>query len=117
MNHFQAKHNEGKGWFAGPWNHDLNLALGFANLGVDDPHFHHQTREIYLVARGTSTIRVEQNTVDLKAGDVLVVDPGEAHTFLSSSPDYFHFVIHTPGLAEEQVKSDKVLVSRSRLGL
>ena len=64
MNHFQSKHNEGKGWFAGPWNHDLNLALGFANLGVDEPHFH-----------------------------------------------------HTPGLAAEQAKADKVLVSRSRLGL
>jgi len=117
MNHFQANNTEGKGWFAGPWICDLNLAIGFANVGVDEPHIHQQIREIYLVAQGTSTIRVEQNTIGLKSGDVLVVDPGEAHTFLSSSLDYYHFVIHTPGLAEQEAKSDKVLVPRSRLGL
>jgi len=117
MKHYQANNTKGKGWFAGPWNCDLNLAVGFANVGVDEPHIHHQVREIYLVAQGTSAIRIEQNTIGLQAGDVLVVDPGEAHTFLSSSPDYYHFVIQTPGLAEQETKSDKVLVSRSRLGL
>jgi hypothetical protein len=53
----------------------------------------------------------------LGAEDVIVVEPGEAHTFLSSSPDHFHFVIQTPGLMGEAARVDKVLVPRSRLGL
>ncbi len=38
----------------------------------------------------------------LGAGDVLVVEPGEVHTFESSSPDYLHFVIQTPFVAGDK---------------
>jgi hypothetical protein len=48
---------------------------------------------------------------------MLIVEPGEAHTFLTSSPDYFHFVIHTPGLAGDEARGEKTAVSRSRLQL
>jgi mannose-6-phosphate isomerase-like protein (cupin superfamily) len=106
-----------KGWYAGPWNSALAIAVGYANMGIDEPHVHTQISEIYLVARGTALLRVEQETVTLAAGDMIVVEPGEAHTFLSSSPDYFHFVIHTPGLAGDQVRAEKAAVDRARLGL
>ena len=46
-----------KGWYAGPWNSDLPIAIGYANAGVDEPHVHTQLTKIYLVARGTSEIR------------------------------------------------------------
>lgn len=106
-----------KGWYAGPWNSDLAVSVGYANAGVDEPHVHSRIVEIYLIARGTSEIRVEQETIVLEAGDVIVVEPGEAHTFLSNSPDYFHFVAHVPGLSGEEARAEKSLVPRSRLGL
>jgi len=52
--------------------------------------------ELYLVARGTSTALVNGHVVILRAGDLLVVEPGEAHTFTSSWDDYMHFVVQTP---------------------
>ena len=113
----QANLSDDKGWYAGPWNSDLAVSVGFANKGIDQPHIHSQITEIYLVARGTSEIRVEQQTIKLSVGDVIVVDPGEAHTFLSSSPDYYHFVIHIPGLTGERARNEKLSVPRSRLGL
>ena len=106
-----------KGWFFGPWNSDLHVSVGYANKGIDEPHVHSQITEIYLVARGTAEIRVEQKTIQLQPGDMLAIEPGEAHTFLSSSTDYFHFVIHTPGLEGETAKTEKSLVQRNRLGL
>jgi mannose-6-phosphate isomerase-like protein (cupin superfamily) len=106
-----------KGWHAGPWNSDLPISVGYANAGIDEPHLHQQITEVYLIARGTSIARIEQETITLSVGDMLVVEPGEAHTFLSSSPDYFHFVIHTPGLAGEEARSEKLAASRTRLGL
>lgn len=116
-----------KGWYAGPWDSGpgdtgpgkagLGISVGFANKGIDQPHVHSRISEIYLVARGRAEIRVEQETIKLLAGDMIVVEPGEAHTFLSSSPDYFHFVIHTPGLAGDSAQSEKSAVTRSRLGL
>ena len=113
----RADPSASKGWCVGPWNSDLAVSVGYANAGVDEPHVHSRVTEIYLVARGTSEMRVEQETIMPRAGDVIVVEPGEAHTFLSSSPDYFHFVCHVPGLSGEEARAEKSLVSRSRLGL
>ena len=106
-----------KGWYAGPWNSGLPISVGYANSGVDEPHVHSRITEIYLIARGTAMMRIEQETVHLVPGDMLVVDAGEAHTFLQSSPDYFHFVIHAPGLAGSIARNEKASVPRSRLGL
>jgi len=104
-----------KGWYVGPWNSGLSVSVGYANEGIDEPHVHQRITEIYLVARGTAEMRVEQETVTLKAGDVIVVEPGEAHTFLASSPDYFHFVVHVPGLTGGEARAEKSAVPRSRL--
>jgi mannose-6-phosphate isomerase-like protein (cupin superfamily) len=59
--------------------------------------------EIYLVARGRSVAVVEDQQVELRAGDMLVVEPGESHTFIESSSDYLHFVVQAPF-----VKGDKI---------
>ena len=106
-----------KGWLAGPWESSLDVSLGFATAGVDEPHLHMRVTEIYLVARGTSAVRVEQATIDLIAGDVLILAPGEAHTFLATSEDYLHFVVHSPGLTGNEAEREKRAISRSRLGL
>jgi mannose-6-phosphate isomerase-like protein (cupin superfamily) len=106
-----------KGWYLGPWNSALPISVGYANKGIQEPHIHSQVTEIYLVARGTAEIRVEQQTLKLSPGDMIVVEPGEAHTFLSSSADYFHFVLHTPGLSGGAARAEKTGVARQRLGL
>ncbi len=62
--------------------------------------------EIYLVARGTATARVEGKTIALRAGDMLAFAPGEAHTFLASSADYLHFVVHIPALPDSEAHAD-----------
>jgi len=113
----RANEIDDKGWYAGPWDSELPISIGFANTGVDEPHVHSRITEIFLVARGSSAIRVEQQTITLSAGDMLAVDPREPHTFLSSSPDYYHFVIHTPGLSGEEAHLDKSPVTRSCLGM
>ena len=106
-----------KGWYLGPWNADLDISVGYANKGVDEPHAHQRMTEVYMMARGTAEMRVEGQTIHLDEGQVIVIEPGEAHTFLSSSPDHFHFVIQVPGLQGEAARADKVIVPRSRLGL
>ncbi|MGC9520849.1 MAG: cupin domain-containing protein [Anaerolineae bacterium] len=106
-----------KGWTIGPWNASLEISVGFANAGVGGPHYHERITEIYLVARGTVEMRIERKTVRLSQNDVVVIEPREAHTFCAASPDYFHFVVYTPGLVGAEAQADKVRVKRSRLGL
>jgi hypothetical protein len=43
-----------KGWYAGPWNSSLPISIGYANTGIDQPHWHRQVTEIYLIARGSA---------------------------------------------------------------
>jgi len=103
-----ARHNEStpaKGWYLKLTHPDLPM-IGFANQGINEPHFHRKLREVYLVARGSSTLLVNGAPVSLHAGDVIVVEPDEVHTFIDSTPDYFHFVLHCP-----PVKGDKVSLS------
>ena len=107
----------GEGWLAGPWDSELTISLGLATEGIDEPHLHTRITEIYLVAQGASSIRVEDETIEVTAGETLIVEPGEAHTFLSSSEDYLHFVVHSPGLTGDEALREKQLVPRSRLGL
>jgi len=112
-----ANQSISKGWYVGPWNSHLAISVGYANQGIDEPHVHTQITEVYLVARGTAQMRIEQETVTLGEGDMIIVEPGEAHTFLRSSAGYLHFVIHTPGMSGEAARTEKRLVPRTRLGL
>ena len=52
--------------------------------------------EIYLVAHGHNVAEVNGKQITLEEGDILVVEPGEVHTFVENSPDYMHFVVQTP---------------------
>lgn len=57
-----------KGWYLGPWNSHLPISLGYAPKGIDEPHVHTRITGIYLVALGTSEIRVGEQTIALAAG-------------------------------------------------
>jgi len=102
--HRKLDETQAKGWFIGPWNSAVDIPIGYANRAVDEPHSHARMHEVYLVARGESTALVDGKTLVLRSGDMLVVEPGEEHTFLAHTPDYLHFVIQTPF-----VKGDKTL--------
>lgn len=97
-----AEHVGGKGWFVGPWNSEVPIPIGWADVGVNEPHRHQHMYEVYLVARGESVAVVNGQPVPLRVGDMLLVEPGEAHTFTSSSDDYLHFVVQTPFIAGDK---------------
>ena len=102
-----ARNNEtrpAKGWYT-ELAHPALPFIGYANRGINERHLHRELHEVYLVARGNSTIVVNDNPIALHAGDVIVIEPGEVHTFIASSLDYYHFVLHCP-----PVKGDKVVV-------
>ncbi|NTW14682.1 MAG: cupin domain-containing protein [Candidatus Moranbacteria bacterium] len=105
MIHSSIDKDSAKGWFAGPWNSELPVPVGYANEGIREKHLHSEMYEIYLIAKGTSTIVIDGKEIDLKEGDMMVVEPGEAHIFTDSSDDYLHFVIHSPF-----VENDKRIV-------
>jgi mannose-6-phosphate isomerase-like protein (cupin superfamily) len=104
-----------KGWCLGPWRTNLPVSIGYATTGIDEPHRHTRIQEIYLVASGQAQVLVAGERLRLVPGDVLLVEPGEGHTFLSSTPDYFHFVLHVPGLEGEAARAEKVSLTSEEL--
>ena len=91
-----------KGWLAGPWDSDVPVAVGYATAGVDEPHRHERMFEVYCVAGGSARALVAGRQVTVASGDMLVVKPGEEHTFTWSSADYMHFVIQAPFVAGDK---------------
>lgn len=102
MIHLGIDKDNPKGWFCGPWNSAVDIAVGYANEGINEKHHHSKMNEIYLIAKGNSTAFVSGQEIELVAGDILVVEPNEIHTFISSSPDYMHFVIHSPFVKDDK---------------
>ncbi len=98
--------DQAKGWLVGPWNSKVPVSVGYANAGVNEPHRHLEMYEIYLVARGSSVALVEGQEVRLKAGDLLVIEPAEVHTFVSSTPDYLHFVVQAPFVLGDKILTE-----------
>ncbi len=91
MIHSKIEKDNAKGWYMGPWNSKIEIPIGYANEGINEKHYHKKMNEIYLVAKGTSKAIVGDGEISLKSGDVLVVEPGEIHTFIENSSDYLYF--------------------------
>jgi mannose-6-phosphate isomerase-like protein (cupin superfamily) len=85
------------GWIGGAWNWGLPVSIGYATAGLDAPHRHERTTEIYLVAAGSSVAVVDGVEIALEAGAVLAVEPHEVRSFSTSSDDYRCFVLHVGG--------------------
>ena len=86
-----------KGWLAGPWESDLPLGIGYATKAIDEPHTHDVVTEIYLVAAGTARAVIDGRSVEVSAGDVVIVEPHEVRSLTESSSDYRCFVLHVGG--------------------
>ena len=64
MIHKQIDKSNPKGWFVGPWNSKLQIPIGYANQGINEPHLDTQMHEIYLVAKGWSKIQVGEDIIN-----------------------------------------------------
>ena len=92
----------GEAWFVGPWNSEVPASLSFGGRIGRELHVHDEMFEIYLVARGSARIRVDDIVYELRAGNIAVVEPGEVHVMLDGTDDYRHFVIQTPFVAGDK---------------
>lgn len=87
---------DAEAWFVGPWNSSVPASISFGGRAGPESHAHDQMYEIFLVAAGSATVVVANAEVTVTPGTVLVVEPGEAHHFKTSTADYRHFVVQTP---------------------
>jgi len=59
-----------------------NQSLAEARVAVGastQEHFHARAEEIYYITAGTGRIRIEGETAEVRAGDVIAIPPGRKH--------------------------------------
>ena len=103
-----------KGWVDGPWVSGLPISLGFATAALDEPHVHASVTEIFMVGHGDAMASVDDRSIELTPGDVLVVEPGETRAIVRASSDLMPFVIHVPS-EDGDLGADKTIVDRGQL--
>ncbi len=75
-----------------------NVSMGLYTLaaGGKDLQHPHDSDEVYVVLRGTATLRVESEEYDVRTGSVVSVDRGVDHNFTNITEDLQVLVVFAP---------------------
>ncbi len=76
-----AESGDSPAWICGHWN-GSSLAIGTGlrtEVGDGEVRHHHPYREYYVVLEGAAELEVEEQLIALRAGMVVMVEPGERH--------------------------------------
>jgi mannose-6-phosphate isomerase-like protein (cupin superfamily) len=79
--HKSEESGDGPVWICGHWN-GSPLAIGTglrSEVGSGEVCHQHPYREYYVVLEGAAELEVEEQRVQLRAGMVIMVEPGERH--------------------------------------
>jgi len=98
-----------KGWFVGDFEptlyktSDVEVAIKSYKAGdYEEAHYHKIATEISVVVSGT----VEMNGVRYEAGDVIIMEPGEATDFKAVT-DVVNAVVKIPGAKNDKYTKER----------
>jgi mannose-6-phosphate isomerase-like protein (cupin superfamily) len=78
---------------------DLSVGLYELEAGASDPQKPHTEDEVYYVLRGRGTIRVGNETSEVKPGSIVFVAAGADHKFFNIQADLSILVFFAPAHA------------------
>jgi mannose-6-phosphate isomerase-like protein (cupin superfamily) len=83
--HKSEESGDGPAWVCGHWNGSpLEIGMGLrSEVGAGEARHYHPYREYYVVLEGVAELEVEGALVALRAGMVVLVEPGERHMVAS----------------------------------
>ena len=62
-------------------------AVEFRKPGEEVPPASHDDEEIYVILQGKARVHLDTGVEHLSAGDVMVIEPGETHRFVSDEEE------------------------------
>jgi quercetin dioxygenase-like cupin family protein len=76
---------DGPAWICGHWNGSpLEIGMGLrSEVGAGEVRHHHPYREYFVVLEGAAELEVEGTPVQLRPGQVVLIEPGERHRVTS----------------------------------
>jgi len=74
----------------------MSLGIYVLPVGGTDGQHPHASDEVYVVLRGSGTLRVRDHDQEVRQGSVISVDHGEEHSFVDIAEDLHILVIFAP---------------------
>lgn len=79
----------------------VGVKLGASPFGKK--HLHRTMAEYFLLLAGDLRLDVNGEVLEVAAGDLVAVEPGEAHEVLHASPDALLLLLMPPPVARDKV--------------
>jgi quercetin dioxygenase-like cupin family protein len=70
------------------------------------PHAHHASIEVYVVTRGECLLEVNDQTIDMWPGDIILMEPGDVHALTNRGQEPFELLVFKTNATEGDVKWD-----------
>ena len=94
---------EKEGWHLREGGFPIQVGIKSGVTPFSGKHLHKAMAEYFYLLQGEIRLQVDETILELKTGDLVVVQPGEAHEVLHASPDALLLLLMPP-----PIKNDKV---------
>ncbi len=93
-----------EGWRLGEVGMPIQVGVKSGATPFGKKHLHRTMAEYFLLLAGELRLGVGGETLDLVKGDLVVVEPGEAHEVLSASPNALLLLLMPPPVPGDKVE-------------
>jgi quercetin dioxygenase-like cupin family protein len=93
-----------EGWHLGEVGLPIQVGVKFGASPFGKKHLHRTMAEYFLLLAGDLRLDVNGEILEIATGDLVAVEPGEAHEVLHASPDALLLLLMPPPVADDKVE-------------
>jgi quercetin dioxygenase-like cupin family protein len=93
-----------EGWHFAETALPVQVGVKSADTPFGGKHLHKTMAEYFLLLEGNLRLQVNDEILEMKQGDLILVEPGEAHQVLHGSPDARLLLLMPAAVANDKVE-------------
>jgi len=93
-----------EGWHFAETDLPVQIGVKSAETPFGGKHLHKTMVEYFLLLEGNLRLQVNDEILEMEQGDLILVEPGEAHQVLHGSPDARLLLLMPTVVANDKVK-------------
>ncbi len=93
-----------EGWHLKESGLPVQVGIKSGATPFSGPHRHRTMAEYFYLLEGELRLRVDKRELEMKKGDLVVVEPGEAHQVVRASPDSLLLLLMPPDVPNDKME-------------
>ncbi len=93
-----------EGWHLKESGLPIQVGIKSGATPFSGPHRHRTMAEYFCLLAGELRLRVDEQELEMKKGDLVVVEPGEAHQVVRASPDSLLLLLMPPDVPNDKME-------------